>query len=204
MRFLQTVASNAVIRHQPGLHELATKRGISPRHIAFIVTYTFSGIDIDVTDLRDTSTWKANYERYFKQALEEAEEKLIHPPVMVVEVRFKLGTSDDTEDSFTHFMFSERFPTHESFSRFDYCVRKRSNARSSDGEVLESCHNQLNSIVDSVRETMQVEGPRLDQGFWSKEIVDSCVKGVDQKYGSKRDIIGHYMYYIDSFKAFLK
>lgn len=204
MRYLQTVASNAVIRHQPGLQELATKRGISPRHIAFIVTYTFSGIDIDVSDLRDTSTWKANYERYFKHALEEAEEKLVHPPVMVVEVRFKSGKPDDSEDSFTHFMFSERFPTHESFSRFDYCVRKSCNARSSNGEVLKSCHNQLNSIVDSVRETMHVEGARLDQGFWSKEIVDSCVKAVDKKYGSKRDIIGHHMYYIDSFQAFLK
>lgn len=194
---MQTLASNAVIRFLPSLDKLATDQGLSCRSTGFIVMFKPASIHIGVMDLRNKRNWNAGYEQYYKDAADEAEYRPSCPRIMVVEVRYPEGDSD------AFFMFSERFPTYNDFAGVRNCISRSSNGKSLSGEVMESRYNQLDCVMDFVRAMVRAGAPQLAWGCWTEEVVDRCIKSVDELYGSDRDIIGEATYYDNTYGDFL-
>lgn len=200
---MQTIASNAIIRGLPRIEKLASEKSLSALHLAYTVKFTVSCLRIDIIDLHDKSMWKEGYEYYYEDALKEAEDinelEPPQPPIMVVEVRYPRDNSD-SEESYSYFMFSERFPTYDRVSD-----TKTGRATCSCGEAMNSNHNQLYYIVDCVRDWVreEVRDSEIDQGWWTKEIVDVFVREVDKVYGPHRDIIGQPTNHDDAYGEFL-
>lgn len=176
---------------------LATDQGLSCRYTGFIVMFKPASIHIGVMDLRDKRNWNAGYEQYYKDAADEAKYRPSCPRIMVVEVRYPEGASD------AFFMFSERFPTYNDFSGVKNCISRSSNGKSLSGEVMESRYNQLDCVMDSVRAMVRAGAPQLARGCWTEDVVDRCIKSVDELYGSDRDIIGEATYYDNTYGDFL-
>lgn len=194
-RYLQTIASNAIIRALPRIEQFASEKSLSARQLAYTVSFfNVSCTRIDIIDLRDKSMWKEGCEHYYEDALEEAkgdsESKSSYPPTMVVEVRYPLDKSG-SEESYAHFVFSERFPTYDALPDI-----KTGRAICGCGEELDTNRNQLDCVVECVRNWVRqdVGDSGLDQGWWTEGIVDVFVMEVDKAYGSNRDIIGQPMY----------
>lgn len=102
-------------------------------------------------------------------------------PIMCVEVRFQRRGAP----TLAKFVFAERYPTHPSC--YKECNCRSSKGSTASKETLASCYNELHSVINAVRESMQTSRSQLHRGFWNAVVVD---KELDEKYLSLRDITG--------------
>lgn len=187
-RYTQSIASNSLLCHLPGLEDLSRKtlQGIAYRYAGFIVSLLEKTVVFDVIDIRDSRNWATGYVHIYEFALSEVEKpEESDQPIMCAEVRLQRRGAP----ALAKFVFAERYPTHPSC--YKECNCRSGKASTASKKTLASCrHNELHSVINAVRESMQTTKLQLNQGFWNAVVVDKCIKEVNEKYGSSRDITG--------------